>query len=399
MSDERRGLGLRLAPAALDQALWSGGNLAVSAFTAAAASSAGSFGAFAIAMSIGLTSIGLFVALIVEPFAAGIHGVNFDLPSGLLFATKYALRSAALSMIIAVTLGLVLDELVLAAVVGAAASAVLFVEAARGLALADGNSRVYLRIDVTWVALQLLLSIGAVVALDEVPMLFFVSAWGIGAAVAATASILRLVGAPPHGTTVESGDAFRSGRQFALELILTRLPAQLVLVLLGAIAGTSAAGIFRVVQLIFAPLNTAVTGIRLGLMPMVRRTPKKFTSLWKAMGFAALVYLLAAIPTGLKIGQLLGWEESPSLELIAFFGSGRIFFAATVGALMLIRVSQDGGLSLSPRTATALLSLVFSTAGAWWQQAEGAALGLAIALFVGMLLFVRVSRDLTYEQT
>lgn len=183
------------------------------------------------------------------------------------------------------------------------------------------------------------------------------------------------------------------GLRYATEALISQAPFQVMLFVLGSVAGLSAAAALRGAQLLLGPIGMLIIGLSIvGVPEGVRlsrsrgarglRSPAALLSLGTAS--ITLVWGLALTLLPADIGEKLLGETwvgaSAVLVPITFAWIGNaLAFGATVG----LRVLADSRRSLRARSADASAQMIGGVTGALVGAAFGAAFGLAVGMAIG----------------
>jgi O-antigen/teichoic acid export membrane protein len=184
--------------------------------------------------------------------------------------------------------------------------------------------------------------------------------------------------------------------RYVAEFAVTTGTSQIIVFLVGALAGLSEVGAIRGGQLLFGPLNILILSAGLVAIPEgVRFLRKSEASLRRF----CMVY--ASLLGGSALGMgIVAWTLPPSIGaailgknwgpahgviiplMLSTFGS-----AVTMGAGVGLRALAASRLSLRARLFVAPITLAAGSVGAALRGARGAAWGLAVALLLGAVIW------------
>jgi O-antigen/teichoic acid export membrane protein len=259
-------------------------------------------------------------------------------------------------------------------------------DAYRYVALVEGRNVVALWLDVVWTVPAV--AAMAVLSAARAGAPWVVVAWTAGAVLSIGGGAIALRAFPDiaggwrwvrsHGSS-----SFRYLGEFA-SLNGSTLA---VWVLLTPLVGAAGVGALRGAQLLFAPLNTIFTALRIAMIPELTRTAgtrRHRARLFELAGILIVggtVWSTIVLLLGDDVGRaLLGetWVEAEGLRVI--FVVQYILMAAYTLVLTIFRVRKLNRSSTLMRIVLAGLTLIAPLALAFWVGASGAAWGFALAV-------------------
>lgn len=377
-----------------DQAVSSISNFVAVAITANVAT-AGQFGQFSLGYAGLLLFLGAQRALIGETLlvkysAAG--ALDSSVRSAVLGASVLAAGAAVPLLLIG---ALVADEQskLLWLVIVASLPVVLVQDTLRYVFICEGRPWRALLIDGIWAALSI--ASMAIAALSTGTVWAVVLCWGGGAAAALAAGLLlvRAVPSPRAGWRWLVANR-NPGWRYLGEFSALNASTFVVLYLLAIPLGAAGVGALRAAQLLFSPLNTAFSAIKMAVIPELvrskgtavfrRRLVETFVVVAALAGFwGAVVMLLPASVGALLLGD--SWRSASELRLPYF-----LQYVAMVPYTILLayyRSVQANRLSTFMRAVLAVLTLVlplvFAYAGGSLASAWAFTLAVAVAALVG----------------
>jgi O-antigen/teichoic acid export membrane protein len=370
-----------------DQGVNSLSNFALVAF-AAGASSASEFGRFSVAYAFLIFFLGAAralvgeTALVHESATLGRQGalrreiVGASVPPAVLGAVLLA----------AISFFVPADARWVWLALGAGTLFAVVQDGYRYVALVEGRNVVALALDLVW-------TVPAVVAMGVLSALrvgapWVVVAWSAGAilSIVCGAIVLRVLPNVVGGWRWVRSHASSSFRYLG-EFASLNGSTLAVWVLLTPVVGAAGVGALRGAQLLFAPLNTIFTALRIAMIPELTRTTgsRRYTArLFELAGIllvGAAVWSIIVMLLGDGIGRaLLGdtWAEAESLRVI--FVVQYILMAAYTLVLTVFRVGKLNRFSTLMRVILAVLTLIAPLALAVWSGTSGAAWGFAMAV-------------------
>ena len=368
-----------------DQGLSSLSNLLLNVAVARALDATG-FGAFGLAYSVYLLLIGLLRIFLIEPYAvqegADRHSPTFRrmLGTGALIAATTGVLAVPLVRL------LPLDGHMRLAM-AASVPFLVYLEVLRSSATASGAPHLAFALDAVWTTVQLAL-LGIVLIAGELTPAWAFTSWAAGATFGCTLGTF-LLGSPWLRHSIGGFRASASlGGPWILEFLLTTGTAQVIVGLIGAIAALVEVGAYQGALVLLGPSTVLVGGLRLVVLPEIsrvrRQQPHRLLRVSTVLAILlAVISMLSTAPVLLlpsDVGSaLLGdtwvraWEVLPWLILY------RISTASAVGFLLGLRAIPDRVGSLWLRVIASPATVCAAAAGAAFDGARGASMGLAVA--------------------
>ena len=251
--------------------------------------------------------------------------------------------------------------------------------------------------DLVWAILQLagVASVIAVSGGTTIAPLMLV--WGLSGTLAgALASVQARRAIKVRGVMRMVRDHRHLGPQFAGEFAANNGQAQVTLVALAAVSGTTATAGFRGAQVLFGPQRVLSSGLTLAVLPegvRIRSRPDRLQWLVRALSVfnTAIVVVmgivLLALPT--SIGEaLLGDSWSATSPVILPMLAYSITGTASSGPSIGLRVIERASTCLRIQLLVSPLAIVATVIGMIAAGAVGAAWGLAVAGAAGTVLWV-----------
>jgi len=252
--------------------------------------------------------------------------------------------------------------------------------------------------DACWAAAQVVF-VGGAFILSSPSTAMLVGAWGAAGTVAALIGVLQARLVPRVSRTMVWIKRHRDlGWRFATEYIATVASPQVVILLLGAVAGLAAVGAFRGAQILMSPTNLLfaaapliaipegarlVTRSRRRLRRYVRRVSAGVTLL--TAGWCVTVLVLPP-----SVGSsLLGATWDPARELLPPLIVLNLAGAIITGAVVGLRATADARTSVRVRVFQSALMVILGAIGALAAGAAGAAWGMALAASVCVAVWWR----------
>jgi O-antigen/teichoic acid export membrane protein len=231
----------------------------------------------------------------------------------------------------------------------------------------------------------------------------YVLTWGATAGIAAGAALREHSLRPRCRGGIEwLWEQRRFGLAFAFEFLASSGPIQAAPMIVGAAAGLSGAGGFRAGQLLFGPVNLALVGLRLSLVPEVVRLVKagRAPAATRLLATTSAGCALTALATAglmlidpLSIGpRLLGGSWPAAQATLVPMASVYIATSVLLPAQVGLRGLGAIGRTVPRHFLSALPAVVLLVVGASLDGARGAAAGLAGATVIVIpLWYVRFS--------
>lgn len=400
---ERLAAARRTRWGAVDQALSSLTNFALGVLIARQVSTT-QLGAFALAYAGYVFAVGLARGGILSPLLVRFSDAP---PAAQREATKCAtgmsvvagFGAALVSFAVAVAVGG--SSAATLAVLGLCLPGLLLQDAWRFVFFTRGRPALAAANDTCWAVTQLLF-VSAVFIMSSPSTATLVAAWGAAGTVAA---IIGIAQARVFPRVSRTGVWIKSQRdlgwRFAAEFVATGASPQVVVLLLGAIAGLAAVGAFRGAQILMSPTNLVFAGAPLIAIPEGARLLSRSRRRLRAYvrGVSGVVTLLTAgwcvavllIPTSAG-HALLGLTWEPGRALLPALIVLNLAGAAITGAVVGLRVTGAARTSIRVRAVQSALMLMLGGIGAVAAGAEGAAWGMAIAASFCVVLWWRSFR-------
>jgi O-antigen/teichoic acid export membrane protein/capsular polysaccharide biosynthesis protein len=232
---------------------------------------------------------------------------------------------------------------------------------------------------------------------------FFILAWGLAAAVAALAGPFQARVVPSPSGAVSWMSKHRDlGPRYLAENTSNAGAAQLRTYGIGIIAGLAAVGYVQEAGLLMGPFLVVFMGISAVTVPeaarIVRRSPRYLLLYCLLVGCGLAVLALAwggalvvALPRGLG-NLLLGNHWEPTADLVLPVTLGVMGACLTVGATAGLHALGAARRSLRAMAAASLIYLGCGLLGALEGGAVGTAQGVALATWIGAVLWWRQLR-------
>jgi O-antigen/teichoic acid export membrane protein len=392
--------GRRSSLALVDQALSSITNFVLSVVIARALPAA-EFGAFGIAFAVYMLARGLSNAMWSAPVIIRHAGTEPELRlDQVAISAGTALVTGVISGVAVAVAGLLLG--------GSVGGALLALSICLpGLLLQDAWRQGFITHaqpgkaavnDGIWAVLQLVAVIVIIRSVDEPSVAALTLGWGLAGTVAALlASWQARRGPAVRGGWQMVRDHRHLGPQFAAEFALTNGQAQVTLVALAALSGTTATAGFRGAQVLFGPQRVLSNGLLLSVLPegvRIRSSMHRLRWLVRALSVVntglvlAVGVVLLALPD--SVGEaLLGDSWGPTqpviLPMIAFGITGTVVSGPSMG----LRVIEKAGACLRNQMIVSPVTVLATIVGMVLGGAEGAAWGMAAGGLLNVAIWVR----------
>ena len=252
--------------------------------------------------------------------------------------------------------------------------------------------------DFAWAIAQIVF-VGAVWIAGRRTTPMFVLAWGGAANAAALFGIVqaRIVPAPLSTLAWLRSQRDLSPR-YLVEFIARGAANAGSMYMAGAFGGLAAAGALRGAQVVLGPLNILNMGITAPAITeavhLSKRSPQRMLRFTVAvaggLAGASVVFGVGMYFLPTRYGHALlrhSWE--PAHRVILAYAAVMAAAGMLTGATVGLRALAAAKRSLRARLITGVMALPATTAGAYLGGAEGAAIGLALALWVGGILWWR----------
>ena len=392
-----------------DQAVSSISNFVAVAITANVAT-AGEFGQFSLAYAGLLLVLGAQRALIGETLLvkySAAAALEASVRRGALGATVLV-AAAALPLLLAGAILADQSSRLIWLIVAASLPFVLLQDTLRYLFICEGRPWQALLIDAVWAVLSI--ASMAAVALTAGAVWAVVLCWGCGAAAALAVGLMldRVLPSLRGGRRWLSVNR-HPGLRYLGEFSALNASNFVVLYLLALPLGAAGVGALRAAQLLFSPLNTAFSAIKMAVIPELvrakggpvfrKRLIETFVVVAAMAGlWGAVVMLLPTSMGALVLGAT--WESASGLRLPYL-----VQYVAMVPYTVLLayyRSAQANQLSTLMRATLAMLTLVLplalAYAGGTVASAWAFALAVAVAAVVGGIATI-VSRSRSRAQS
>lgn len=389
----------KLIFAMADQGVSSLCNLGVN-LAVASSSSAETYGALGLVLSLYLLEFGVVYGAVVEPFS-----VSPDVDS-----TRVTRHAVAATVVLSVVLAtatlaaapLASGDLAMFLVAAAIATPGLLVQvAARGLLIARGRTRITMLSNGVWGVVQIG---GSIVAWQLDSSLGLYVAWAAGAWVAGAFCLWQLgTGVVVRG----SRDWFRGRLRLAASWTGDQLAqgglAQVMVFTLGAVAGLSAVAAYRGAIQLTGPATVLVAGLRLAVLPgAARRARAADGSLQRSVSQLSLGFpllMLVVIGPFLLIPEafgerLLGETWGDARAVLPWILLMRMASSVTAALSIGMRALHEYRETMRLRVLGGVATIVICTAAGALHGALGAAMAMAA---VSVLLIPLWRRALSQE--
>ena len=393
-----RGIGGRIAWVVVDQALSSASNIGTG-IIAARSLDRQAFGAYGLAFTIYVLTVGTTRALITEPMVSLYSRAE---PGALRTVMRAATGSA-----VAIGLAVAVVVATAAALLGGPAGHALAVLAIAmpGLLLQDAWRYCFVtavrpRASVVNDALWCLIQAATLVILLRAPhvSLTAIMVWWAGAGVLAGLIGCAQARATPALKSIMTW--LRKHRElssrYALEYTVATGSSQATVLALGAIAGLAALGAIRGTQVFFGPIGVLFGGAYLTFGAegaRLRAHPERLNRLMLACSGALFVVCAASLAVGIALPRQIGrslfgdtWDTARQVLIpvgIAFLGN-----CVAAGGVVGLRALAAARASLRARLLGLPVAVAAPVIGALW-GAHGFAIGLAIASWAAAAIWWR----------
>jgi O-antigen/teichoic acid export membrane protein len=260
--------------------------------------------------------------------------------------------------------------------------------------------------DLVWAGI-LLPMLGILSFFGQQSVGWYVAAWGGAATVAALVGVFQAGVLPRPMETVRWLRKHRDlGPRFLGEFAAIQAGREFIVYFTAAVAGLAATGSLRAGELLLGPLNVLFMSAPLYVIPegarLLKRSPGKLklASIVVAslLGCAAVVWgvLVQFLPAALGT-ELLGQSWRAGQRVAIPLAVGSVATGVTMGATMGLRSLAAAKYSLRARLIVSVLLIVCSGTGAVLAGGFGAAWGLAVALWLGVVVWWRYLRSALRE--
>ena len=390
----------RVGLSVVDQGVTSAGNLAVT-IIAARSLSVDDFGAFTIAYTVSVLSLGVTRSLTSEPMM--IRFSDEDAPT----ARRAGAHAAGLALLIGIAVGAALAAVAMLfsgtvqtslLIVAVGLPGLLVQDAWRFVCFSLGRPGVALVNDSAWFAI--VLSLTVIVRLIATPTITTVTAaWVATSAICAVigAVQLRLLPAIGHSWSWLT-DHFDLASRFLLDYATAGGASYLTILLLGVVAGLPAAAAVRGVSRSSAPSTSCSQGAvspsspRGSAWPIATGTASAGSVRILALALTAVAALWLVIglllPTRAGVA-ILGQTWDDARDVLPAMGIGLVAGGITGAAFVGLRSLGDARRNLRSRMTSLPVLLALPVAGALISDAAGYSIGFAIAAAVAAFVWWR----------
>ncbi len=253
--------------------------------------------------------------------------------------------------------------------------------------------------DLVWVVMQFWL-LAAVLALGEVTVSSAVLTWGFGAYIAAIVGVVQARIIPSARGALRWLVNHRDlGVPTLGEFLLISATTPVTLLLLGALAGLGEVASYRAAQIVLGPLNIlSMAAVLLAVPEAARLYATRPTRLPHALGLGATAFAVIALcfaALGLVLPTWVGeslvgpnWAEArPLLTPLAVHVAAAGLMSSWGTGLRVLGAAHE---AFVQRLVLTSLYLTATVSGILWADAEGAAVGTAIASVVGATMMRRL---------
>jgi O-antigen/teichoic acid export membrane protein len=395
----RRGLLRRASWGITDQAFSSLTNFALTIVVARALSPT-LFGAFSVAYLLYVFLLQLSRACSSEPLVVRYSAAPEGWRAGSKHATGVALGFGVVTALLTAGGALLLPDPTRSALLAMAVvlPGLLVQDVGRFVFFAEGRPARAAVNDMVWALVQFP-ALVIFLRYERATVAGLVLIWGISATIAALygAAQARMIPSP-----FKARDWFREHRdlipQFSFEFVMLRGAQQLSAYAVGVVAGLAALGSLRAAQVLFGPLNLFFLSARIvGVPEGVRQLADPRSSFRRAIRRLSIVLMTLAVVWGIpllllpdSVGRGLlhkNWHTAKPLLLPVLVATAAA--GANVGSLTALRVWQAANESLRARLLISPVTVILGVTGAFWDGARGAAIGLAVAAWFGVLVYQR----------
>jgi O-antigen/teichoic acid export membrane protein len=252
--------------------------------------------------------------------------------------------------------------------------------------------------DFIW-AVILLPTLAILSSIEQQSVGWYVVAWGGAASVAAIVGVFQAGVLPRPSETVRWLRKHRDlGPRFLGEFAAIQAGREFVVYFTAAVAGLAATGSLRAAEVLLGPMNVLFMSAPLYAIPegtrLLKRSPRKLklasVAVGSLLGCAAVIwgFLVQLLPASLGT-ELLGQSWDAGQRVAIPLAVGSVATGMTMGATIGLRALAAAKHSLRARVIVSILLVVCSGAGAVVAGGFGAASGLAVALWVGVVVWWR----------
>lgn len=397
---------LRLAeptPTVRSQYLWTITEQAVASLTTLAAASltarsvgVSEFGQFGLLFAIYLLVVGVSRTCTSEPLAvrqARFSGAERDRASS--SAASLAVAIGLVAAVVVLALAALLQGGLTAAVIAlsVALPLLLLQDCLRQLMIIGGRARSAAVNGSVWLVLSI---VGfALVGPTDLTVAWAVGVWALGGCAAALFGLAQTRVALGRGAAEWLRRQADLSVRYLGEYLLALASGHLLVVLVAALAGLSAAGGVRGAQVVVGPLTVVFGAISTQAVPHLARSWDRAEVLDRLtrrlsmtfVGIAVVFFgLLLAIPDPLG-RELLGDSWSSTRDLLGWFALSYVAIGAAGGAVIGMRATGRARQALSARVLTTVVTTGLVVLGLVLGEVRDAIAGLAIGQCVSVLVW------------
>lgn len=383
-----------------DQALSSLTNFALGVLVARAVSPEG-LGAFSLAFASYALALNASRALVCSPLLVRHSATtDSDWRSGVRSAGGAALSLGGTVAVICLVIALLTAGAMQQAFLGLAVTmpGLLLQDLWRFSFFAGRREAAGLVNDLIW-ALVMLPALGILSFIGQDAVGWYVIAWGGAATIAALVGIVQ-AGVVP--SLKEAVGWFRKhsdlGPRYLGEFAAIQAGREFIIYFTAAVAGLAATGSLRAAEILLGPLNVLFMSAPLYAIPegvrLLKQSPRKLKLasiiLASLLGCSALVWgiLVQFLPEALGT-ELLGESWRAGRRVAIPLAVGAVATGVTMGATMGLRSLAAAKESLRARLIVSVVMIVCTGAGALLAGGFGAASGLAVAMWLGVVIWWR----------
>jgi O-antigen/teichoic acid export membrane protein len=391
------------APTVRSQYLWTITEQAIASLTTLAAASltarsvgTSEFGEFGLLFAVYLLVVGISRTCTSEPLAvrqARFSGAERDRASSSAASLAVVVGLVAAVVVLALA-GLVQGELSAAVIaLGVALPLLLLQDCLRQVMIIGGRARSAALNGSAWLVLSI---VGFVlVGPSDLTVAWAVTVWAMGGCAAAMFGLLQTRVALGRGATEwlrRQGDL---SSRYLGEYLLALASGHMLVVLVAAFAGLSAAGGVRGAQVVVGPLTVVFGAISTQAVPHLARSWDRQEILDRHtrrlsmtfVGIAVVFFgLLLAIPESLG-RELLGDSWGSTRDLLGWFALSYVAIGAAGGAVIGLRATGRARQALSARIVTTVVTTGLVAFGLVFGEVRDAIAGLAIGQCLSVLVW------------
>ena len=347
----------------------------------------GEYGVVALCLTSGLVLAGIVLSFLVEPYASGVQGDKFSTSSLVLNTWLSMLVGCAMILVVSILIGMIMGDIYVGLLSGFAVASMALIDYFRVSFLASKKINYTFTLSAVW-----FLTLGTslffvhqfwLLSVNSVLIIVSLASWSIYFCI-----LIIFVFCSKNNIKSKKHEFAAESSQFAKEYALTRTPVHIVLLIVGLVGGASDAGILRLIQTMYSPFNTVLVGLRQGLVPLYRRSSVSVMRWVPLLLFVLGLFYLVFLWLGKEyIYGILNWDVLPKNRDLLLFGINQMFVGATIGCVIMLRISNQKSSSFRPRLLSALAILACGGSGAVLGGGEGAIVGLLLGSIVSFVLF------------